>query len=230
MTELILIRHGETDWNKELRFQGHVDVGLNAVGMEQARRIGLRLAGEPAHRLFASDLLRAQQTAAPVARGLDLSMAVDPALREQNFGDVDGMCVDDIKLQFPLAWDGWLRFEEDFCMPGGETTRQFHARIMDAVYGLVAAHRGETLVIVTHGGVLDMIYRTARSLGLNGPRQSDIPNAGFNRVRVRDGGIDILAWAETAHLADLPPQPVYDQQKLVVASPSSSLAATGGRA
>lgn len=219
MTELILIRHGETDWNRELRFQGHLDVGLNAVGMEQARRIGLRLAGEPAHRLYASDLLRAQQTARPASQGLDLAMVVDPALREQDFGQVDGMCVDEIKQQFPLAWDGWLRFEEHFCMPGGETTRQFHARIMNAVNRLAAAHRGETLVVVTHGGVLDMVYRTARSLGLNGPRQSDIPNAGFNRVRVREGGIDILTWAETAHLADLPPQPVYDQQKLVLPRP-----------
>jgi 2,3-bisphosphoglycerate-dependent phosphoglycerate mutase len=69
--------------------------------------------------------------------------------------------------------------------------------------------------VVTHGGVLDMIYRTARSLGLNGPRQSDIPNAGLNRIRVRDGVMDILAWADTRHLADLPPQPVYDQKKLV---------------
>ena len=217
MTELILIRHGETDWNRELRFQGHVDVGLNEVGMEQARRIARRLAAEPVHRLFASDLLRAQQTAAPLGAGLRLPTVTDAALREQNFGRVDGMRVDDIKLQYPQDWEGWLRFEEDFCMPAGETTRQFHARIMGAVNRLVAAHPGETMAIVTHGGVLDMIYRTARSLGLNGPRQSDIPNAGFNRVRVREGAIDILTWAEVAHLADLPPQPVYDQKKLVVA-------------
>ncbi len=72
------------------------------------------------------------------------------------------------------------------------------------------------MVVVTHGGVLDMIYRTARSLGLSGPRQSDIPNAGLNRIRVREAGsMEILSWADTRHLADLPPQPVYDQQKLV---------------
>jgi 2,3-bisphosphoglycerate-dependent phosphoglycerate mutase len=124
------------------------------------------------------------------------------------------MRVEDIKAQHPQAWEGWLRFQEDYCMPGGETTRQFHARVMDAVNRLVAAHAQETLVVVTHGGVLDMIYRTARSLGLSGPRQSEIPNAGFNRVRLREGGIDILAWADVTHLADLPPQPVYDQQKL----------------
>src|SRR6266542_7167027 len=206
MTELILLRHGETDWNRELRFQGHVDVSLNAIGLEQARRLARRLAGEKAHRLYASDLLRAQQTAHPVARQLGLAIVSDAGLREQSFGRVDGMRVDDIKVQHPQAWEGWLRFQEDFCMPEGESTRQFHARVMDAVQRLVAAHRGETVVVVTHGGVLDMIYRTARSLGLNGPRQSEIPNAGLNRVRVHDGGIDILAWADVDHLADLPPQ------------------------
>ena len=224
MTELILLRHGETDWNRELRFQGHVDVGLNAIGLEQARRLARRLAAEPAHRLYASDLLRARQTALPVAQQLGLASVTDPALREQSFGEVDGMRVDDIKERHPQAWAGWLLFQEDYCMPGGETTKQFHARVMDAVNRIVAAHRGETLVVVTHGGVLDMIYRTARSLGLNGPRQSDIPNAGLNRVRVREGGIDILAWADTAHLADLPPQPVYDQRKLVAPNPSPSAA------
>ncbi len=216
MTELILLRHGETDWNRELRFQGHVDVALNAIGMEQARRLARRLAGETAHRLYASDLLRAQQTAQPVAQQLSLASVSDPALREQSFGRVDGMKVEDIKAQHPQAWEGWLRFHEDFCMPEGETTRQFHGRVMDAVYRLVAAHPGETLVLVTHGGVLDMIYRTARSLGLGGPRQSEIPNAGLNRVRVHQAGIDILAWADVQHLADLPPQPVYDQRKFVV--------------
>ncbi|HWP11853.1 MAG TPA: histidine phosphatase family protein [Ramlibacter sp.] len=215
MTELILLRHGETDWNRELRFQGHVDVALNATGLEQARRLARRLARETVHRLYASDLLRAQQTARPVAQQLGLASVIDPALREQSFGRVDGMKVDDIKAQHPQAWEGWLRFQEDFCMPDGETTRQFHARVMDAVYRLVAAHPAETLVVVTHGGVLDMIYRTARSLGLSGPRQSEIPNAGLNRVRVHEAGIDILDWADVAHLADLPPQPVYDQLKLL---------------
>ncbi|RYF44086.1 MAG: histidine phosphatase family protein [Comamonadaceae bacterium] len=224
MTELILIRHGETEWNRELRFQGHVDVGLNATGLEQARRLALRLSGEPAHRVYSSDLMRARQTADPVGQTLGLAALTDPALREQNFGEVDGMRVDDIKAQHPQAWEGWLRFEEDYCMPLGETTRQFHGRVMDAVHRLVASHPNETLVIVTHGGVLDMIYRTARSLGLNGPRQSEIPNAGLNRVRMRDGTIDILAWADVAHLADLPPQPVYDQKKLLETEPRPSAA------
>jgi 2,3-bisphosphoglycerate-dependent phosphoglycerate mutase len=222
MTELILLRHGETDWNRELRFQGHVDVPLNATGLEQARRLARRLAGETAHSLYSSDLLRAQQTANPVATQLGLTGLTEPALREQCFGSVDGMKVEDIKTQHPQVWQGWLRFHEDFCIPEGESTRQFHARVMDAIYRLAAAHPDQSLVVVTHGGVLDMIYRTALSLGLNGPRQSAIPNAGLNRVRLLEGRVEILAWADVQHLADLPPQPVYDQLKLVATDSSPS--------
>jgi probable phosphoglycerate mutase len=215
MTELVLIRHGETDMNRELRFQGHVNVGLNAVGHEQARRLAARMAGEQADAVYVSDLLRARQTAEPIAGNLAIPYVTESGLREQHFGRVDGMRVEDIQRDHPDAWAGWLRFEEDFAMPEGESTRTFHARVMEAVQRLVAAHPKQTVVVVTHGGVLDMIYRTARSLGLAGPRQSDIPNAGLNRIRVREGGIEILAWADTRHLGDLPPQPVYDQKKFV---------------
>ena len=215
MTELVLIRHGETDMNRELRFQGHVDVSLNDIGHAQARRLAARLAGEPADAVYASDLLRARQTAAPIAGELAMQAVPEAGLREQSFGRVDGMRVADIQRDHPEAWAGWLRFEEDFAMPEGETTRAFHARVIESVQRLAAAHPDQTVVIVTHGGVLDMIYRTARSLGLNGPRQSEIPNAGVNRIRVREGAFDILDWADTRHLADLPPQPVYDQRKLL---------------
>lgn len=225
MTELVLIRHGETAWNRELRFQGHVDVGLNEVGFEQSRRLAQRLAGERATRLVASDLLRARQTAQPLADQLGLAMHVDAALREQSFGVVDGMKVDDIQLLHPLAWAGWLRFEQDHRMPEGESLRQFHARVMGAIGALASVHAAGSLVIVTHGGVLDMVYRTALGLGLDGPRQSEIPNAGLNRVRIgAGGGIEILRWADVDHLAGMAPQPVYDQKKLLATDDKPSTA------
>jgi 2,3-bisphosphoglycerate-dependent phosphoglycerate mutase len=108
MTELILLRHGETDWNRELRFQGHVDVPLNDIGHEQARRVAARLATEAVHHLVSSDLTRAQQTARPVAQhnlqALPLAPVTDAALREQCFGVIDGMRVADIKVQYPDEW------------------------------------------------------------------------------------------------------------------------------
>jgi 2,3-bisphosphoglycerate-dependent phosphoglycerate mutase len=214
MTELLLIRHGETDWNRELRFQGQVDVPLNAVGHEQARRVAQRLAGVSAHHLYVSDLIRTRQTAEPVLQALPLDHAADATLREQNFGLVDGMRVEDIKAQHPEAWASWIQFQEDFAFGGGESTRQFHTRVMDTVQRLAAAHAGQTLLVVTHGGVLDMIYRAALALPLSGPRQCEIPNAGLNHVQVAGDGLKIVSWADTRHLADLPPQPTYDQARL----------------
>jgi len=102
-------------------------------------------------------------------------------------------------------------------MPEGESARQFHARIIEALGSIATAHAGQKVLVVTHGGVLDMVWRTARGLGLNGPRQSEIPNAGFNRIRLADAAapdqIEIVDWADTRHLADLPPQPTYDQSR-----------------
>ena len=225
MTELILIRHGETDWNRELRFQGQVDVPLNATGHEQARRLAQRLVADKVavDHLVCSDLVRTRQTAQPALTALlpqlPLETLTDARLREQHFGVVDGMRVDDIKAQHAAAWAQWLRFDADGGMPGGETARQFHARVMDALRSVAHQHAGKTIVVVTHGGVLDMVWRTARGLGLAGPRQSDIPNAGLNRVRLQGDAIEIVHWADTQHLVGLPAQPVYDQTRLATPTP-----------
>jgi probable phosphoglycerate mutase len=216
MTELILIRHGETDWNRELRFQGQLDVPLNATGLEQAQRVAARLAQESMQQLISSDLQRALQTAQAVAGrcAQPLDPVLDTALREQHFGVVEGLCVPQIQQQLPQAWDQWVRFEADFAFEGGESTRTFHARVLAALRALARRHPDQTLTVVTHGGVLDMVYRSALGLALSGPRVSDIPNAGINRVRLLGEAIEIIDWADTRHLADLPPQPVYDQQRL----------------
>ena len=213
-TELILIRHGETDWNRELRFQGQLDAPLNPVGQEQARLLALRLAGERVHHLVCSDLLRARQTALPTELQLHLPGQTDRGLREQSFGLLEGMRVDEIRAQHPDVWAQWVQFQPGYAIPGGESAQQFHARVMHAIQQLVAAHLEQTLVVVTHGGVLDMIYRTALALPLSGPRQSEIPNGGLNRVRIDGDAIEIVSWADIQHLAHMPAQPMYDQTSL----------------
>lgn len=222
MTRLILVRHGETDWNRELRFQGQVDVPLNATGREQAQRVARRLARDEVHQIVTSDLSRARQTAEPLAELLARRGAPDPlahsGLREQSFGLVDGMSVDEIKRVHPAAWNRWVDFEADYAFEDGESTRHFHARVIAALRELVLAHAGKTLVVVTHGGVLDMVWRSAHRLPLDGPRQSHIPNGGVNRVHahvdVDPHRLDVLEWADIAHLDGMPPQPVYDQARL----------------
>lgn len=217
-TELILIRHGETDWNRELRFQGHIDVPLNDMGHEQARRLGLRLASEPVQRVISSDLMRAQQTATPAAQQLGLPVLTTVALREQNYGVAEGLRAEEIQERHPQIWEDWLLFREDHpAMPEGESPRAFHARILEALRRILTAHEGQSVLVVTHGGVLDMVWRTAQGLSLSGPRRSQIPNAGLNRVRIADSAhpanIQIIEWANTDHLADLPPQPTYDHAR-----------------
>ena len=207
MTDFIFIRHGETDWNRQQRFQGQIDVPLNDLGQAQARRLGARMADEPAEHLICSDLQRAQQTAAPLAAAWQAAPVLLPGLREQCFGVLEGLDVPTIKARHPGLWLQWLEHRADFALPGGENLRQFHARVMDAVKHLAEQHPGRRLAVVTHGGVLDMLWRTANGLPLSGLRTCDIPNTGLNHLRWRQGTLDILRWADASHLEGLPEQP-----------------------
>lgn len=227
MTDFLLIRHGETAWNRELRFQGQLDVPLNDMGLAQAQRLKERMVNAMAEwqrqgrlptRLISSDLLRAQQTAQPVAEVLGHACVLNVGLREQGYGMFEGMRSPDIQAQYPEAWQQWLAFDADVAVQGAETTRAFHARVIHSLQELAQQYQGEHVVVVTHGGVLDMVWRHAQALSLSGPRVCDIPNAGLNRVTWRDGTLHIQGWADASHLADLPDQPVYSQKRLLEAT------------
>jgi probable phosphoglycerate mutase len=208
MTELTVIRHGETDWNLQHRFQGQIDVPLNATGLDQAERLGRRLAGETFDVLVCSDLLRARRTAEPVWMPRGLAPVVEPLWREQGFGMLEGLDVPTIRSRHPDLWNQWVRHEADYALPGGgESNIAFHARVMRALHALVAAHAGRRIVVVTHGGVLDMLWRQAQGLPLHGPRECAIPNTGLNRLVWRGDALQVVQWADDAHLSGLPPQP-----------------------
>ncbi|MDB5998626.1 MAG: phosphoglycerate kinase [Rhizobacter sp.] len=204
MTDLILVRHGETDWNKALRFQGQIDVPLNERGHAQARRLGDRLMSEGVQHLYCSDLLRTRQTAEPASIKLALAAVTDASLREQAFGLVEGLTAAEIQERHPGEWTGWSRFDPDYALPGGgESARTFHTRVLGALRALASRHEGQTLAVVTHGGVLDMVYRTAHGLSLHGARDCLIPNAGLNRIQIDGDALTIVSWADDAHVHDL---------------------------
>ena len=208
MTELLVIRHGETDWNRQHRFQGQIDVPLNDIGLAQAGRLGRRLADEPIDVLISSDLQRARSTADAVAQTRALQPLIDPLWREQGFGVLEGLDVGTIRTRHADLWSAWTRHECDYTLPGGgESNTDFHARVMRAMDTVLARHAGRRVVVVTHGGVLDMLWRTAHALPLHGARVCDIPNTGINRLRWVDGGLQIVRWADAEHLAGLPEQP-----------------------
>ncbi len=200
---MILIRHGETDWKVQGLFQGQIDVPLNALGQRQAERMAERLVRERVDVFYCSDLLRTRQTAAPAALRLELPAAPDAGLREQHFGILEGLSFDEVQARHPQELASWMRHDPDYALPEGESVRSFHARVLGALRALAARHEGRTLAVVTHGGVLDMVYRTVHALPLHGPRACPIPNAGLNRLRVRDEQLEIVDWADDAHLTGL---------------------------
>lgn len=203
MTELLLIRHAETDWNRLMRFQGHSDTPLNARGQSQAERLARRLLDEPIDLVVTSDLQRTRQTAQPLLSLRGLRSEADPVWREQAFGVFEGLDAATIQARHPDLWAAWLRHEADLAPPGGESNRQFHARALAALRGLAAAHAGRRIAVVTHGGVLDMLWRTVHGLPLSGARACAIPNTGLNRLRWDGERLQIVEWGDAAHLEGL---------------------------
>ena len=209
MIELIVVRHGETDWNRVGRLQGHTDIALNSTGLEQAARLAAALAGESIAAIYSSDLARALATAKPVAAALGLTIKLDPLLRERNYGLLEGMTFAEIVEQHPEE-AGRLRLRDaHHRMPEGESQTEFFERVVGAVRVIAADEvcamvpitkdacaNTRTVLIVTHGGVLDMLYRAANDLPLDGERTCEIPNALINRIRVDDERFRVKSWAE----------------------------------
>ena len=128
--------------------------------------------------------------------------ALEAGFREQNFGIFEGLDAPTIRQRHPDLWPRWLDQDADFAVPGGESLNQFHARVLGAVKALATQAPGRRLAIVTHGGVLDMLWRTAHGLPLTGLRECAIPNTGLNRLRWAGGALNIEQWGDAAHLQD----------------------------
>ena len=202
-TRLCIIRHGETDWNAQKRIQGHLDIPLNEIGLRQAHAIADGLAECAFRNIYSSDLRRAWQTAKIAAARLDIPLRPHEGLRERHSGVLEGRTVEELSQSHPEAHARFLDRDPDYPFGPGETMRTFSARVLAAVEKLVAAHAGETLLLVTHGGVLDVVYRVATGRSLNAPRDYPNPNAGINWFEHgsdASSGIRLVAWGEEYHL------------------------------
>ena len=200
MTKICMVRHGETAWNAEGRVQGQLDIPLNEVGRAQAQATAEALAGEDFSAIYSSDLMRVRETAAPAARRLALPVAFDAALRERHYGMFETLTYVEVREKFPEQYARFRDKDPDFDFEGGESLRAFNDRSMQAVNALIDKHAGEQILVFTHGGVLEMVYRHAREVGLSSPRDFEIPNAGINWIEVTPDAWKVWAWAEVAHL------------------------------
>jgi probable phosphoglycerate mutase len=209
-TRILLLRHGQTAWNAEMRIQGQLDIPLDATGLWQAERLALALGGEDIQALYSSDLQRACQTAAPLAAATGLAVQRDPALRERGFGRFEGSTYADVEAQWPEEALRWQRREPDFGPGGGEPLQAFYDRSVRAVQTLAERHPGQSLAVVAHGGVLDCLYRAATRIGLQAPRTWQVANATINRLLWTPEGFSLVGWNDASHLdlaAPGPPRP-----------------------
>lgn len=181
MTDLYLVRHGETDWNRARRIQGLTDIPLNDTGREQARLTGMLLTRRPIARIVASPLLRARETAQIIARELGLP---DPELRdafvERNYGAAEGLGFHEIDVLYP----------EGVEVPGRESREEVGARVVPALQALAAEHRGESIVVVSHGGAIRAALMSAAPDGGFGP----ITNGSVHSFHVDGDDLRLVAF------------------------------------
>jgi broad specificity phosphatase PhoE len=175
-TAILLVRHGETDWNRQNRVQGHTDTPLNALGLEQAADLAALLDGEALDRVYSSDLARARDTARAVAEGRGLEVIAHPGLRERHFGTWEGLFDHEVLERFPEAATGpW---------GDGETTEEMNERVLAAVREIAARHPGERVLAVSHGGPLRAVLRHCAVDGVD-----RIANCQVVRIAVEDGNL-----------------------------------------
>lgn len=208
MTQILLIRHGETAWNAVRRLQGHLDIPLNAEGRRQAKALASALEGEPLAAILSSDLQRAVQTAGEIARLQGLPTRLDPQLRERCFGDFEGKLYSELPEIYPTEYAEWRQRDPDFHFPAkpdapnnrGESIREFHHRTIETLRYYAEQFEGKTIAIVAHGGVLECAYREAMQLPLNAERSITIYNASINRFHYQAGRLSLINWGERGHL------------------------------
>lgn len=204
MSELWLIRHGETEWNRLRRVQGMLNVALNDEGRQQARRLASHFLANPpgAHAIYSSDLDRAHHTALPSAEVLGLPITLDAGLRERQYGVFQGLSFVELSEQHPEAAEAVRQRKADYEMQGGESLRQFQNRVVGTLRKLAEQHPGERLLVFTHSGVIDVVHRFAHHIPLEHERRRSMLNVSINRVAI-DGDVwTTSTWGDTSHMQE----------------------------
>lgn len=199
-TELLVVRHGETEWNATGRIQGHLDVGLNVRGRLQAEAVAERLAGETFSALYSSDLKRSIETAEAIGTTTGHQMILDARLREWDLGVLAGLIRTEAEAQFPEAYRIYVEGIVDAVVQEGESIRKRYERTTDGLESIAMAHNSERVVVVTHGGALDDFYRQAKGMTLEAEKDFELFNAGVNTFEIADGVWTLKQWGDVRHL------------------------------
>jgi 2,3-bisphosphoglycerate-dependent phosphoglycerate mutase len=201
-TTLIVVRHAETTWNREKRMQGTTDTELSDVGRAQARALARRLARATFSALYSSDLSRARDTAQVIAEHSRRQLMLEPRLRERAFGVFEGLTSEEIRARYPEEYACFASRDPDYEVPGGESARGFTRRCLGCLTEIASRHSGEALVVVTHGLVLDSLYRAAHGLDHGVQRPVPLINASLNLFEYGSSTWRMVEWGDVSHLAE----------------------------
>jgi len=197
--ELILIRHGETKWNKLKKYQGHMDIELNDWGRKQSEEAAKELANLEVDYFASSDLKRAKETAEIIAAFHDNNVSEYKELREMNFGDWEGKRFQEIQNQNPLDFQKWIKDPVKYSPPSGESLEEFQERVLIG-FNKILQKETKRNVIITHGGVIMIYLASILELSLINYRKFEVANTGITKIDIYDNNYVLKLFNSQSHL------------------------------
>jgi len=199
-TQFVVVRHVETVWNREGRIQGHLDSPVTHEGIAQAQALARRLRGTRYDLFVSSDLGRARATAAYIAAEIGMEAVLDARLRERHYGILQGMTRAEAQATHPEVYRRYSEEDVGFALPGGESTQTCFERSVGCLEEFAACRPGQRILVVTHGGVIDGLYRHTMRLPHVGSRVFSMVNGSLNQFLYERGKWHLESWADVAHL------------------------------
>lgn len=200
LTELVIVRHGETQGNVEQRLVNHLDSPLTEKGRWQAERIAQRMSLEPPQVMYSSNLGRALATAEPIAKACGIETIPCDQLQEYNNGLFAGLTWKEVEEKFPEAHRQYRGGDIDFAPPSGESRREFHQRVVSRLTDILSAHVGSRILVVGHGGTMSVAFRHAMGFPPGQASPARLPNASLNVFEIEDERWVLRTWGDTSHL------------------------------
>jgi probable phosphoglycerate mutase len=198
-TLVTIIRHGETEWNVAMRLQGNSDSELTPKGIEQVELLARALQKHKYDVLIASDQKRALRTAEIINQFQGLSVIENKAIRERNFGIMEGLTREEIVGKYPEMYTMYKKRRAEFQIPEGESLVQFYKRVTDGLINIIQSNRGKKILLVSHGGVLDCTLRMTFDIPLGTDRKFSINNASINTFSVEESKWILEVWGNIDH-------------------------------
>ena len=197
---LILVRHGETRWNKENRVVGHTGIALNKNGRQQAARLTHALKDKRVSAIYSSPLRRARQTAGAIARAQGLDVVTDDALKEVDAGELEGLTLEEVMERYGDFLQEWVKDNPSLRMPGGESMIELQQRTWPAVEGIVGEHPDGVVILVSHSLAILSIISRALGMKPSNFRRLRLSLASISELNFGERGASLVRFNDTCHL------------------------------